>query len=477
MSKFKGGVIRSNPIQTSGNFGGTASGIWDTVDQLQLNASAQWPEKALVPVTPTSATADTGIGQGTVNFTPQSDRGSPVLFFTVTSSPDGITATGASSPIIITGLTDGTEYTFTVTATNIIGTSAPTAPTNSIIPGIPVNTVLPTISISGHTASSTTGTWTSSPAPTFAYQWTRGGANISGATSSSYTLVLADGNATIGCKVTATNTGGSSQVTASNTVSFPAGQVSYLSAGTYSYIPPAGVTLSSLVAVGGGGGGNSPGGGGDGGGGGALRWINNFPVTPGTPYSIVVGGPGTTSPGPNPGNGASGGTSTGFGITAGGGQGAIKSPQTHGVGGSGSGGGGGGSGGSGGDLGATAQTGGGGAGGYSGNGGTGNPVVGAGGGGSGGGGGAGGTTPAWGVGGGGGGVGVLGQGANGAGGNPVGGGGSGGSPGTPSGGGGAYGGGGGGAGGGGTAGAGATGAARIIYGPGRSFPSTSTGDV
>ena len=477
MPKFKGGVIRSNPIQTSGNFGGAASGIWGTIDQLQLNASAQWPEKALVPLTPTSATADTGIGQGTVNFTPQSDRGSPVLFFTVTSSPDGITATGASSPILITGLTDGTEYTFTVTATNIVGTSAPTAPTNSIIPGIPVNTVLPTVSISGHTASSTTGTWTSSPAPTFVYQWTRGGVDIAGATSSSYTLVLADGNATIGCKVTATNTGGSTQVTASGTVSFPAGQIAYLSAGTYSYIPPTGVTLSSLVVVGGGGGGNSPGGGGDGGGGGALRWINNYPVTPGTPYSIVVGGPGTVSPGPNPGNGASGGTSTGFGITAGGGQGAVKTPaQNHGVGGSGSGGGGGGSGGSGGDLGATAQTGGGGAGGYSGNGGTGNPVVGAGGGGSGGGGGAGGTTSAWGVVGGGGGVGVLGQGANGAGGNPAGGGGSGGSPASGKNGG-AYGGGGGGAGGGGDAGAGATGAARIIYGPGRSFPSTSTGNV
>jgi hypothetical protein len=48
--------------------------------------------------------------------------------------------------------------------------------------------------------------WTSSP--TFTYQWFRNGKEIEGATSSSYTLVGADKNAAVECRVTATNADG-----------------------------------------------------------------------------------------------------------------------------------------------------------------------------------------------------------------------------------------------------------------------------
>ena len=44
--------------------------------------------------------------------------GSAVIDYKVTSLPGGITATGTSSPITITGLTNGTPYTFTVQAAN-----------------------------------------------------------------------------------------------------------------------------------------------------------------------------------------------------------------------------------------------------------------------------------------------------------------------------------------------------------------------
>jgi hypothetical protein len=51
----------------------------------------------------------------------------------VTSST-GQTASGPASPIIFKGLTGGKSYTFTVTATNRIGTGPPSSASNSIAP-------------------------------------------------------------------------------------------------------------------------------------------------------------------------------------------------------------------------------------------------------------------------------------------------------------------------------------------------------
>ncbi len=60
--------------------------------------------------------------------------GSPITSYTVTSSPGGFTGTSSTSPIIITGLTNGTAYTFTVTATNAFGTSVASTASPSVTP-------------------------------------------------------------------------------------------------------------------------------------------------------------------------------------------------------------------------------------------------------------------------------------------------------------------------------------------------------
>ena len=81
---------------------------------------------------------------------------------------------------------------------------------------LPVNTVAPVISGStslGSVLSSTTGTWTGTPTITFAYQWYRGATLITGATSSTYTIVVADSAAALTCQVTATNSAGSVSAT------------------------------------------------------------------------------------------------------------------------------------------------------------------------------------------------------------------------------------------------------------------------
>ena len=106
---------------------------------------------ASAPSAPTAVSAVGGsAGQASVSFgPPSSDGGSTVSSYTVTASPGGATATGASSPIVVSGLTDGSQYTFTVTATNVTGTGPPAATTGAVIPGADAWTNADTIPLSG----------------------------------------------------------------------------------------------------------------------------------------------------------------------------------------------------------------------------------------------------------------------------------------------------------------------------------------
>ena len=86
-----------------------------------------------IPGAPTSVVATAGNASASVAFTaPASNGGSVITGYTVTSSPGSFTATGATSPITVTGLAHGTAYRFTVVATNAVGNSVPSAASNSV---------------------------------------------------------------------------------------------------------------------------------------------------------------------------------------------------------------------------------------------------------------------------------------------------------------------------------------------------------
>jgi len=208
-----------NPIRcvvTGTNIYGNAS----------ANSNATSNVAAIIPGAPTIGTATTtSLTSATVAFTaPASNGGSTIQSYTATSSPGGITGTltqAGSGTITVAGLTTGTSYTFTVTVTNLIGTSSSSSPSNIITTyTVPVNTVAPAVSGTQSiesVLSCSTGTWTGTPTPSYTYQWQRNEGNISLATNNTYTLTAFDVFTIIRCVVTGTNPYGIASANSNNT--------------------------------------------------------------------------------------------------------------------------------------------------------------------------------------------------------------------------------------------------------------------
>ncbi|WP_397412767.1 fibronectin type III domain-containing protein, partial [Polaromonas sp.] len=140
------------------------------------------------PNAPTIETVTAGNTQVTITWiAPVSNGGTIITGYTITSnSGNVINVDGSLRTAIVTGLTNGSSYTFTVVAINAVGISSPSSPSNSVIPNIKPNA--PTIERVTAGNTEVTITWT---APTC-----NGGTIITGytITSSSGNIITVDGS-------------------------------------------------------------------------------------------------------------------------------------------------------------------------------------------------------------------------------------------------------------------------------------------
>jgi hypothetical protein len=103
------------------------------------------------PAAPTEVTATATAGSATVSWTAPSPGTSPITSYTITPYAGGVaqpatTVTGAPpmTSATIGGLTNGTAYTFTVSATNAVGTGPASVASNSVTPAAPTAPAKPT---------------------------------------------------------------------------------------------------------------------------------------------------------------------------------------------------------------------------------------------------------------------------------------------------------------------------------------------
>ena len=125
------GTNTARAMESFVGMGEKRMGVGETPTQYAIDISAYLASYFDEPGVPTIGSVTAGNAQATVSFSaPKSDL--PITSYMVTANPGGITATGNASPVVVTGLSTGVAYTFTVQATSNAGTSKPSSASNAV---------------------------------------------------------------------------------------------------------------------------------------------------------------------------------------------------------------------------------------------------------------------------------------------------------------------------------------------------------
>ncbi len=107
---------------------------------VSVESNAVTPLAMAPPGAPTGVNANSATSQAQVSWSePSSNGGSPITGYTITpyigsTAQTPVEITGNTTSAIVKSLTNNTNYTFTVTATNAVGNSSPSSASNTIAP-------------------------------------------------------------------------------------------------------------------------------------------------------------------------------------------------------------------------------------------------------------------------------------------------------------------------------------------------------
>lgn len=132
--RYRGGFLTPNPPALG--IPPNTYGVTNLAQEFQARGQNIWPNG---PSAPTIVSTYPGGSQALINFTAPSSAGyvSPVASYKATSTPGNITGTSTASPMVVTGLTNGTSYTFDVVAINSGNVVGEIATTGSVTPANP----------------------------------------------------------------------------------------------------------------------------------------------------------------------------------------------------------------------------------------------------------------------------------------------------------------------------------------------------
>jgi hypothetical protein len=108
---------------------------FEAIDESALMVDPNSAQAGTTPASPAAPTAAPRAAGATVNWIAPANGGQPITSYTITGNPSGHAVVGGgATTAVVYGLTNGTTYTFTVQATNVIGTGPPSAPSNPVTP-------------------------------------------------------------------------------------------------------------------------------------------------------------------------------------------------------------------------------------------------------------------------------------------------------------------------------------------------------